>query len=168
MAFDDGDSLAEDHEIEQLLREATSSHLQQGEEVQLNSWDEARDFRARAIQMSRKRALTSRMRRPAKQTRPRSLNYEVDVDRALMKYGIEYPGNLEEVAFYLRRQLHSDAARALRIVLVNLLFGTGGRTDDTRAQIVLEDIIDLYGLNHMRSALLLAMHKHFDDCDGQL
>ena len=86
------------------------------------------------------------------------------MSQALLKYGIAYPSTLEEVACSLRDcQHHRDAARALRIVFVNLLFGTCSGANDARAQILLEEILNFYGLNHMRSAFLNAMHKHFKD-----
>ena len=166
MACDDGDSSVEDddNEIEDLLREATNSYLQQGDEIPPILWDEARYYRTRAIQNARQRALVSRNRRPAKQTLPRSLNYETDVCRALTKYGIAYPRNLEEVACSLLDcQHHRDATRALRILFMKLLFGTGSRVNNANAQIVLEDVLNFYDLIHMRSAFLNAMHKHFKD-----
>ncbi len=161
--FDDG---WENDNIEQLLREATNSYLRQGE-VPLNSWDHARNSRTRAIQMARKRAVASRTRRPAKQTRPRPSNYETDISLALLKYEIPYPHTLQDVACYLRDCHHRDAARALRILFVNLLFGSG-RFDDVAAQILLEESLNLYGLNHLKSAFLLAMHKHFDSTKAEL
>ena len=165
VTFDGG--WEDDDDIEQLLREATNSHLRQEGDVPLNSWDEARDDRTRAIQLARKRAVASRTRRPAKQTLPRPSNYELDIRLALLKYKIPYPHTLQDVACSLRECHHRDAARALRILFVNLLFGSG-RFDDVAAQIELEDNLDLYGLRHLKSAFLLAMHKHFDSTKAEL
>ncbi len=164
--FGDGSSWEDDSDIEQLLREATNSYLRQGD-VPLNSRDEARDNRTRAIQMARKRAFASRTRRVPKETRPRPLNYEIDISLALCKYEIPWPHNLQDAACSLRECHHRDASRALRILFVNLLFGHG-RLDDVKAQILLEDSLDLYGLRHLKSAFLLAMHKHFDCTKAEL
>ncbi len=159
-AFNDTCVLGEDDDIEDLLREAANSYLRQGDVPKI-SLDEAREKRAVAVQIARKRALACRTRRPAKQTRPRPLNYEIDVCQALLKYGIAHPNTLEDAASALQVCHHRDAARALRILFVKLLFGTG-RRNDVKAQMLLEDTVDFYGLTHKRSAFLLALHKHFD------
>ena len=159
-AFNGTRVLEEDDDIEQLLQEATNSHLRQGD-VPPNSWGEARNIRITAIRAARKRALASRTRRPAKETRPRPLNYEVDVCQALLKYNISYPHTLEEAASAIQVYHHRDAARALRIVFVKLLFGSTG-FNDAKSQMLLEETLDFYGLTHKRSAFLLALHKHFN------
>ena len=164
--FGDGNSWEEDNDIDRLLREATNSYLRQGG-VPLNSWDEARDNRTRAIQMAKKRAFASRTRRVPKETRPRPLNYEIDISLALCKYEIPWPHNLHDAACSLRECHHRDGARALRIPFLNLLFGNG-RFDDVAAQITLEENLNLYGLNHLKSVFLLAMHKHFDSTKAEL